>query len=91
MIKVFVLAFIVQITIGALFKSENLHFTRDLKKVFDCEQCIDKPEFLKLPWCLLEGNGEIMYAQCDGVDYTMLFDSNSFILNKQFNKPSGGT
>ena len=32
-----------------------------------------------------------MYAQCDGVDYTMLFDTKSFILNKQFNRASGGT
>ena len=37
-----------------------------------------------LPWCLLVGNGEIMYLQCDGVDYTMLFDAKSFILDKQF-------
>ena len=25
-----------------------------------------------------------MYLQCDGVDYTMLFDAKSFILDKQF-------
>ena len=25
-----------------------------------------------------------MYAHCDGVDYTMLFDAKSFILDKQF-------
>ena len=32
-----------------------------------------------------------MYVQCDGINYTMLFDTKSFILNKQFNNPAGGT
>ena len=42
------------------------------------------PPFITLPWCLLNGNSEILFVQCDGVDYTMLFDAQSFLLDTEF-------
>ena len=77
---------LVQVAIATLFETDKLFFQRDLANVYDCDNCDKKPPFTMLPWCLLDGNSEIMYVQCDGVDYTMLFDAKSFILDKQFPK-----
>ena len=67
---------------GTLFETDSSYFQRDLANVYNCEECDEKPPFHMLSWCLLDGNAEIMYLQCDGVDYTMLFDAKSLILDK---------
>ena len=59
-------------------------FTKDLslRKVYE-KIGSDLPALDTLPWCVVESTGDLVYAFCDGVDYSIMFDADSFLADKQ--------
>ena len=41
-----------------------------------------QPQFSSLPWCLVDSNYGFVYLYCNGLDYSLVFDSESFLQGK---------
>ena len=37
------------------------------------------PQFDSLPWCLTGSNSGFVFLYCNGLDYSLVFDSESFM------------
>ena len=57
--------------------SENfILFKNDLANVY---AKYGSPDFSALDWCLIKGNTkDLVYVYCDGLDFSIVFDSDSF-------------
>ena len=54
-----------------------------IKKVYEKASGGTLPALDTLPWCIIESTSDIIYTFCDGVDYSIMFDARSFLLDKQ--------
>ena len=54
-------------------------FESDLANVYSKFGALD---FDTIPWCLVESNAGFAFLYCDGLEYSVMFDSGSFLAGK---------
>ena len=61
-------------------------FRNDLANVY---AKYGSPDFSALDWCLIKGNkNDLVYVYCDGLDFSIVFDSESFLAGESSSEES---
>lgn len=78
-IKLAILSLLLRVAVATNFTvNQNfLLFKSNLANIFG--KSGDMPDFDSLAWCLIDSNAGFVFLNCDGLQYSLMFDSKSFL------------